>query len=352
MVKDIGGLKLLGLENGRVKLSCYSSEWEELFCLEEKQLRNRLGDIAVGIQHVGSTSIPGMISKPIIDILITVKDKQFFIPALKPLYDLGYRFLGNAGRRGRLFFVKGQKDITNFHLHLVEENSHYSCNYLFFRDYLRKYVDIAREYESLKKRLSKEYPYDRDKYSRSKSRFVKRILRKNKNLVYCKENNFYDIYKEKSLFTQRYMDLLVLQRGIGDLIREINYRAAALYNCDNNFPFNFHDVKEHLKGRFNKKELEIIFEEKEKSLEERLRIKEAVILIEMGFGRIRERKRKLRRLEFLLLRGMGYTYQEIARELNVSASNASRIVKDENVKVEKVAQELKKICNTIIRSLI
>lgn len=332
-------------------LSSYSPEWEELFCLEEKQLRNRLGNIVVDIQHIGSTSIPGMKSKPIIDIMLIVKDKQIFFSALKPLYDMGYRFLGNGGRSGRLFFVKGRKNITNFHLHLLEENSHYSSNYLFFRDYLRDHFDIAKEYESLKIGLSKEYPYNRDKYSRFKSRFVKKILRKNKNIVYCRENKFYDIYKGKSLFLQRYMDVLILQRGIGDFIWEVYSRAEDLYNCDNGYPLKSYDIVEHLNAKFTEKELEIIFEEKEKSLEERMKIREAVIPIELGYTWIREQKTKLRRLEFLLLRSMGYTYQKIAREFNCSATNANRIVKNEKVKVEKVAKELKKICNIIIRSL-
>ena len=183
---------MLGLENNTVSLIDYCSDWQNLYAREEKQLLNKLGKIAKKIEHIGSTSIPGIKAKPIIDIMLTVYDKQLFFSVLKPLYDIAYRFLGNSGRRGRLFFVKGHKNITDFHLHLLEENSHYRSNYLFFRDYLRSHFDIAKEYERLKIRLSKEYPYNRNKYSQYKSTFVKKILRKNKNIIYCRENKFYD----------------------------------------------------------------------------------------------------------------------------------------------------------------
>lgn len=81
-----------------------------------------------------------------------------------------------------------------------------------------------------------------------------------------------------------------------------------------------------------------------------MRIREAIFLIEREYTKIKERKTKLRRLEFLLLRSMGSTYQEIGAEMNCSAANANRIVENKKVKVKKVARELKKICDIISKS--
>jgi len=103
---------MFGLENNEVKLIDYTDEWNEVYSLEKNHLLKQLGDNIVNIQHIGSTSIQGMSAKPIIDILVSVGNKELFYSALKPLYDLGYRFLGNGGRRGRLFFVKGKENIT------------------------------------------------------------------------------------------------------------------------------------------------------------------------------------------------------------------------------------------------
>ena len=195
---------MFGLENNEVKLIDYTDEWNEVYSLEKDLLQKQLGDNIVNIQHIGSTSIQGMNAKPIIDILVSVGNKDLFYSALKPLYDLGYRFLGNGGRRGRLFFVKGDENITYYHLHLLVAGSHYERNYLLFRDYLRENHECAKKYKHLKIKLIGKFSSNRDKYSQVKSRYVKRVLRDNSDIKECITDNYYRIYSTKSFFLKKY----------------------------------------------------------------------------------------------------------------------------------------------------
>ena len=180
---------MIGLKNNIVELSNYCPEWHEIYKKEEKKLINNMKNSIVKIQHIGSTAIPGMIAKPIIDILIGVDNSNCFNSALKPLIDLDYKFLGNGGKTGRLFFVKGDNEITKFHLHMVKIKSYYWSDYLFFRDYLKRNSKKAKEYKKIKLELMKKYRTNREKYRRFKSRFVKKILTKNeyRNCWFCDE---------------------------------------------------------------------------------------------------------------------------------------------------------------------
>ena len=271
---------VFGLENNKVKLIEYTEEWNELYSLEKNRLLKKFGDIIVNIQHIGSTSIPGMTAKPIIDILVSVGNKELLYSTLKYLYDLDYRFLGNGGKRGRLFFVKGNENITYYHLHLLVAGSYYEGNYFLFRDYLRENEECANKYKHLKVTLSEKFPSNRDKYSQFKSKFVKRVLRKNIDLKECITDNYYRIYSTKSLFLQRYMNDFILRRGIG-FASEVLYRAIDLYSNSNEEKLlSLNDIIEHLNSKFTDQELEIMYEEKENCFKENIEIWDVVRDIE------------------------------------------------------------------------
>lgn len=269
---------MIGLENNTVSLIDYCSDWQNLYAREEKQLLNKLVMIAEDIEHIGSTSVPRIKAKPIIDIMVAAGNKELFLSALKPLLELGYRFIGNGGRKGRLFFVKGSDKITFYHLHLMERDSHYWSNYIFFRDYLRENKEIAKEYEELKVKLSEQYSNDREKYSRYKSRFVKEIVHENKDIDKCKKDDYYQIYRSKSLFLQRYMDSIVQGRkGQIFFAEEVFYRAMDFYNYNYiDYPYYLDKLLEHLNSKFTLQELDIICEEQGKTIEENIRILETV----------------------------------------------------------------------------
>jgi len=145
-----------------------------LYKEEEKELLRVLGDVIIDVQHIGSTSVPGMIAKPIIDIMVAVKNLGDLALCIGGLEKLHYRFLGTGGRPGRLFFVKGQPENVTHHLHLVEKDSHYWRDNIFFRDYLRTHDNIAKEYAKLKLELAAKFKTDRESYKICKSKFIKR----------------------------------------------------------------------------------------------------------------------------------------------------------------------------------
>ena len=165
---------MIGLESGVVKLAAYSAEWKRVFELERASLQAVVGSYALDIQHVGSTSIPGMLAKPIIDIAIAVNDFEEARVCIRPVEGLGYEYRGELGIPRRHYFVKGDPRI--FHLHVVEINSMEWQNHLLFRDYLCQHPDLAKEYAELKTRLASQYPSDRLAYLDGKAPFIERVI--------------------------------------------------------------------------------------------------------------------------------------------------------------------------------
>lgn len=165
---------VIGLENGVVRLVPFSSEWRRIFETEKAALEGALGTLALDIQHVGSTSIPGMPAKPIIDIAIAIPDYDEASVCVPPLEALGYEYRGEFGIPRRHYFSKG--DPRTFHLHMVEIKSTQWVNMLGFRDYLRQAPQAAKEYAELKRQLADRYPLDREAYLEGKADFIQRII--------------------------------------------------------------------------------------------------------------------------------------------------------------------------------
>ena len=123
---------------------------------------------------MGSTSIPGMLAKPIIDIAIAVADFEDARVCIPLMEGLGYEYKGEFGIPLRHYFVKG--DPRTFHVHMSEITSLEWQNTLLFRDYLCQHADLAAEYAELKTRLALKYPQDRTAYLDGKTEFVQRVL--------------------------------------------------------------------------------------------------------------------------------------------------------------------------------
>lgn len=133
-----------------------------------------MGEI-LEIHHIGSTSIPGMAAKPIIDILMVVKDIQR-IDEFNPIMNQnGYHAKGENGITGRRFFFKGSDLIHTFHLHIFQTSSAEIKRHLNFRDFLIAHPKEARQYAQLKIQLSKKYPIEIDAYQEGKNRFIHAI---------------------------------------------------------------------------------------------------------------------------------------------------------------------------------
>lgn len=173
---DVVNNNALGLRYDKVELSPYQPVWEELYEQEEEILHTVLDDYILKIEHIGSTSVPGLKAKPIIDIMAAVDDIVEGANCIELLIDLGYRYLGECGRSGRIFFVKQKQKITTHHLHLVEEESKYWRKNLLFRNILRDNEKLAQEYAQVKENLAAKFKLNRDKYREEKAEFINRIL--------------------------------------------------------------------------------------------------------------------------------------------------------------------------------
>jgi GrpB-like predicted nucleotidyltransferase (UPF0157 family) len=165
---------VLGLEKGVVRLVPYSPDWKLFFILEKAHLQQVLGSAILDIQHIGSTSIPGMPAKPIIDIAIGVQDFERARPCIPLIEGLGYEYRGEFGIPHRHYFVKGNPRL--FHLHMSEITSNEWKNALLFRNYLCRHPEAAKEYALLKQQLASKYTQDREAYLEGKTEFIQRII--------------------------------------------------------------------------------------------------------------------------------------------------------------------------------
>jgi GrpB-like predicted nucleotidyltransferase (UPF0157 family) len=133
------------------------------------------GEIVV-IHHIGSTSVPGLKAKPIIDIMPAVKDINIVDKYNKAMQDIGYEPKGENGIPGRRYFQKGG-DNRSHHVHIYQLGNYEIVRHLAFRDYLRTHPDAKKKYGELKERLAQQFPYDIESYIGSKERLVAEIER-------------------------------------------------------------------------------------------------------------------------------------------------------------------------------
>jgi GrpB-like predicted nucleotidyltransferase (UPF0157 family) len=165
---------MVGLERGTVKLNPFTNEWERLFSEEKSRLQAAIGKYVLDIQHVGSTSIPGIVAKPIIDIAIAVKNFEKASVCIKSIEQLGYEYKGENGIPRRHFFAKGNP--RTHHIHMNELGSREWNDQISFRNYLTLHLEVAKEYAELKMELARQYPTDRQAYLDNKDPFIERVI--------------------------------------------------------------------------------------------------------------------------------------------------------------------------------
>jgi GrpB-like predicted nucleotidyltransferase (UPF0157 family) len=165
-----------------VEIVDYDPRWPLLFDEEAKRLRAVLDpSLIVGLEHFGSTAIPGLSAKPIIDILIAVRSlaaaQATFVEALRKL---DYVYWADNPKKDRMFFDKGMPPFCSkrsHHVHVKEPHGE-MWERLAFRDHLRAHPEEAETYERLKKRLAAEHQTDREVYTDAKSAYVASVMRK------------------------------------------------------------------------------------------------------------------------------------------------------------------------------
>jgi GrpB-like predicted nucleotidyltransferase (UPF0157 family) len=161
----------------RIEVQEYDSRWPKRFELLRQRFWEAVGDIATSIEHVGSTSVPGLAAKPIIDIDIVVPTEADLPAAIEKLAVLGYQHIGELGVEGREAF-RNPPDPIAHHLYLCPAESLGLRNHLAIRDFLRSHPDVAREYGALKRALANQYAEDLDSYIEGKSEFLCSILQR------------------------------------------------------------------------------------------------------------------------------------------------------------------------------
>lgn len=166
----------IGLKRGTVSIVPYQSAWTAAFEKEKEQLLGALGGTVSDIQHIGSTSVPGLAAKPIIDMLAAVDNLSVYKRLIEPLAALGYEFMPERVFTDRVFFPKGPRDNRTHHLSLVVRDSDQWKKTVAFRDYLRNNTPARNKYQALKSELAAKYPNDRASYTKAKEQLIEQLL--------------------------------------------------------------------------------------------------------------------------------------------------------------------------------
>ena len=152
--------------------------WTQGFLRIRDELREALGPLALAIEHVGSTTVPGLSAKPIIDIDVVIRDDSQLSAAIAALATIGYRHEGDLGIPGReAFKYDGNARLPRHHLYVCPQDSPELRRHLAFRDYLRAHPGAAAEYSRVKEAGAALYPDDIDRYIEHKSPFIEGIYR-------------------------------------------------------------------------------------------------------------------------------------------------------------------------------
>jgi len=158
-----------------VRLVPYDSTWPLEFAAEADRIERACAGLQIRLEHIGSTSVPGMSAKPVIDILAGRPPRSQPAPYIAAITQLGYEHKGAFGVPGREYFRRGTP--RSHHVHLVSWSSAVWQDHLRFRDLLRGDAAVARDYEALKRELALANANDRRAYTDGKGPFIRAVLR-------------------------------------------------------------------------------------------------------------------------------------------------------------------------------
>ena len=163
----------------KVEVVPHDSSWRETFDAEASAVARALGDTVQEVHHIGSTAIPGIYAKPVIDLLVEVKSFADVDNHNEPMNRLGYEAMGEYGIPGRRYFRKDSTaGVRTHHVHVFKQGSAEGVRHLAFRDYMKAHPDEAQAYSELKQRLARAHPDDIESYMDGKDAFIKEVDRK------------------------------------------------------------------------------------------------------------------------------------------------------------------------------
>ncbi len=168
---------MIGLNRYTVQVVAHHPSWAALAADACRDIQRAAGGLIVDLQHVGSTAVPDLPAKPILDIAAGVRTPGAISELVKQMPAIGYIYRGDDGDGGGHLFVKeSSPDVRTIHLYVVEHNGAQWRNYLLFRDLLRQNPSIRQQYAALKQELGHKFPDDRKSYTASKHDFIRGAL--------------------------------------------------------------------------------------------------------------------------------------------------------------------------------
>lgn len=163
----------------KVEVVRHNPQWRDAFEAEAKHVAAALGENVVAIHHIGSTAIPIIYAKPVVDLLVEVRDITEADGQSSAMESLGYEVMGEYGIPGRRYFRKdNQEGIRTHNIHAFEAGSAEVERHLAFRDYMIAHPVDAQRYSELKRKLAEEHPQSMDGYIDGKDGFIKEIDRR------------------------------------------------------------------------------------------------------------------------------------------------------------------------------
>lgn len=169
-------MKKVGLKRGTVAIVPYNPLWADEFEKEQSHIQKACKENIVAVEHIGSTSVPKLSAKPIIDIAVGVACLKNAKKLIKPLAKIGYHFY--RINRYEIFFAKGPDACRTHYIHAVRYKGVKWQKDILLRNYLRTHPKEIREYAKLKTRLAKQFADDRYTYTAQKDAYIKSVIKK------------------------------------------------------------------------------------------------------------------------------------------------------------------------------
>ena len=158
------------MKTTKVRVVSYDAGWKPAFETIKQEIENALGDLILGIEHVGSTSVEGLSAKPCIDLDVIIPDYTVFEAVVAKLGDIGYVHEGNLGIPDREAFSYGDKPhLLQHHLYVCPRSSEELRRHITFRDFLRNHPEAVKRYSAVKEEAAWLYPEDIDGYMAHKA---------------------------------------------------------------------------------------------------------------------------------------------------------------------------------------
>ncbi|AET60208.1 GrpB family protein [Paenibacillus terrae] len=174
--------------SSHVEISQYDPQWVKEYACERTKIAEALGDISMDIEHFGSTSVPGLGAKAIIDIMVGVEDLARIQSVHRErLLRIKYEYVHKPDFPERAFFRRGEWGAGTHHLHIYKYQGKHWANHLLFRDYLKTHPESLSEYDALKKELAQQFKYDRLAYTEAKGPFIRQVIEQAKLERFKKE---------------------------------------------------------------------------------------------------------------------------------------------------------------------